>query len=118
MDELRKNFTATSKPDFAAIAGAFSCLDRCFTDYVTHQSDRFSDDSDPDGDGRQREKALKHPVAGLVQNATLWEYLLKAASVATSPDATRYALSSKALRFIKHHAELFTSVIGTCIVHP
>lgn len=82
---LTQNFAKTCKdPDFSAIAGSFSCLDRC----LSHFEDRY---------------------AG---SASLWRYLLQAVMATTQKDTSRYAASSKAVRLISHHAELFQSLIG------
>lgn len=84
-NNLASNFSKTCKePDFSAIAGSFSCLDRC----LSHFEDRY---------------------AG---SAALWKYLLQAVMATTQADTSRYAASSKAVRLISHHAELFQSLIG------
>jgi hypothetical protein len=83
---LAQNFSNKSKesPDFASIAGTFSCLDRCLFEF----------------EGR------------FANNADLWKYLLQAVVAASQPDVFRYAATNKALRLIRNHAELFQSLIG------
>lgn len=84
-NNLTQNFAKTCKePDFSAIAGSFSCLDRC----LSHFEERY---------------------AG---SASLWRYLLQAVMATTQADTSRYSASSKAVRLISHHAELFQSLIG------
>jgi hypothetical protein len=87
LNELKKNFSGGSKePELTTIAGAFSCLDRCM----------FFPGS----------KAI------FGSNTELWGYLLKATSAASSGDLTRFAMVCKALRLIKHHTNIFQSLIG------
>lgn len=82
---LQTNFAKGCKEvDFSAIAGAFSCLDRC----LCHFEDRFSN------------------------SAELWRCLLQAVMAATAADTSRYAACAKAARLIAHHAELFRDLIG------
>eukprot|EP01032_Pedospumella_encystans_P012088 gene12088-14007_t len=82
---LQQNFSKTCKePDFSAIAGAFSCLDRCLVQF----EDRYANSAD------------------------LWKFLLQAVMATTSSDTSRYAACNKAVRLISHHAELFAQLIG------
>jgi hypothetical protein len=82
---LQANFAKTAKEvDFSAIAGAFSCLDRC----LSHFEDRYSNSKE------------------------LWRCLLQAVMASTAADTNRYAASAKAARLISHHAELFRELIG------
>ena len=84
--ELKRNFTSGSnEPDLPTISGAFSCLDRC----------------------------MFFPESRIIlnNNAELWEYLLKAISAVSSGDLTRFAVSCKALRLIKHHTDMFRSLL-------
>jgi hypothetical protein len=85
--ELKRNFSGGLKdPELTTIAGAFSCLDRCM----------FFPGS----------KAI------FGSNTELWGYLLKATSAASSGDLTRFSMVCKALRLIKHHTNIFQSLIG------
>jgi hypothetical protein len=87
MNELKNTFSVNNqKPEMSIVPGALSCLDRCM--FISEVNGRFLD------------------------NAVLWEYLLKATSIASANDATRFAISGKALRIIKHHAPMFQSLIG------
>lgn len=82
---LQQNFSKSCKePDFSAIAGAFSCLDRCLVQF----EDRYANSAD------------------------LWKFLLQAVMATTSSDTSRYAACNKAVRLISHHAELFQQLIG------
>ena len=84
--ELKRNFTSGSnEPDLPTISGAFSCLDRC----------------------------MFFPESRIIlnNNAELWEYLLKAISAVSSGDLTRFAVSCKALRLIKHHTDMFRTLL-------
>lgn len=82
---MRQNFSSNVKEvDFSAIAGAFSCLDRCLGNF----EDRFAN------------------------SAELWRCLLQAVMATTAADTSRYAACSKAARLISHHAELFQELIG------
>jgi hypothetical protein len=82
---LQQNFAKNCKEvDFSAIAGAFSCLDRC----LAHFEEKYAN------------------------SAELWRCLLQAVMATTAADTSRYAASSKAVRLISHHAELFQSLIG------
>jgi hypothetical protein len=84
--ELKRNFSSASNdPDLQTISGAFSCLDRCMFFL----------------EGRTI----------LNNNTELWEYLLKAISAVSSGDLTRFAVSCKALRLMKHHTDLFRSLL-------
>ena len=84
--ELKRNFSSASNdPDLQTISGAFSCLDRCMF-------------------------FLEGRII-LSNNTELWEYLLKAISAVSSGDLTRFAVSCKALRLIKHHTDLFRSLL-------
>lgn len=82
---LKSAFNIKGKdPDFPAIAGAFSCLDRC----LLHFEERY------------------------VNNVDLWKYLLQAANTSVQEDVSRYAAARKAIKLIKNHSELFINVIG------
>lgn len=83
---LTENFSPKGKkePDLSAIAGSFSCLDRCLFDF----EERY------------------------VNASTLWTHILKALSSVTSGDLHRYAIVTKALRFTKNHASIFRDLIG------
>lgn len=82
---LNKNFDPKCKePDFSAISGAFSCLDRL----LNHFDDRIND------------------------LTILWKYLLQTVQSTTQVDVSRYSAAGKAFRFIKNHAELFKDLIG------
>jgi hypothetical protein len=82
---LQQNFAKNCKEvDFSAIAGAFSCLDRC----LAHFEEKYAN------------------------SAELWRCLLQAVMATTAADTSRYAASSKAVRLISHHAELFQALIG------
>ena len=82
---LQQNFSKTCKdPDFSAIAGAFSCLDRCLVQF----EEKYANSVD------------------------LWKFLLQAVMATTSSDTSRYSACNKAVRLISHHAELFAHLIG------
>ena len=84
--ELKRNFSSASNdPDLQTISGAFSCLDRCMF--------------------------FREGRSILNNNTELWEYLLKAISAVSSGDLTRFAVSCKALRLMKHHTDLFRSLL-------
>ena len=86
---LDQNFNPKSKEsDMSIIAAVISCLDRCCFYY---EEDIF-------------QKSLS--------KATFYEYLLKAISAANQADVARYAMTRKALRFLKHHSDLFRDLIG------
>lgn len=85
--ELKRNFSGGAKePELSTIAGTFSCIDRCM----------FFEES-------------RNTFSG---NTELWGYLLKAISAAGTGDLTRFAVVCKALRLIKHHTNIFHTLIG------
>lgn len=87
MSELKNTFSESNqKPELSIVPGALSCLDRCM--FISEMNGFF------------------------LNNAIFWKYVLQAASIASSDDATRFAISGKALRIIKHHAPMFQSLIG------
>ncbi|RYG70452.1 hypothetical protein EON64_00090 [archaeon] len=88
-DEALKNaFNSRGKdPDFPAIAGAFSCLDKC----------------------------LYHFEARYVNSTELWKYLLQAAQSSAQEDTSRFSAAGKAIKLIRNHAQLFVNVIGELV---
>jgi hypothetical protein len=87
---LDQNFKGKDKDvEPSVIAGIFSCLDRiCYSfDHVVFAASK--------------------------SKATVFEYLLKAVSAVTQGDISRFAMSSKALRFLKNHSSLFQELIAT-----
>lgn len=84
---LKASFTGRGEPDFPAIAGCFSCLDRSIYNF---------------------ESRYESPTGG----ATLWGYLLQAISSVRAEDTHRYAIVGKALRLVRNHGQLFRGVIA------
>jgi hypothetical protein len=82
---LKENFKPSCKdPDFPAIAGSFSCLDRIFFHYEENCDN----------------------------SSELWKYLLQTVQTVNSPDVSKFAAAGKAVRLIKNHAGLFQNLIG------
>ena len=81
---LKKNFENNTDPDLSAIAGSFSCLDKCLFYY----ENQFQNHVDT------------------------WKYLFLSILAVNQDNLHRYTIVSKALRLLKNHGILFRIYIG------